>query len=169
MLVHHVQLTNPLRNFHNQHTILYEPLISFVLLLQFFQRNGQPYPICDKDQLMVDVSESDCHRRVATVIELGGTEPNAANTAVVKFTVRHAGQYNISILISNSHINGSPFTKTFLPGELFVLFFFLFLITSIFFLALHLTVMIYFISVWVSSKLLVASELYRLIFNSYLN
>ncbi|KAL1139791.1 hypothetical protein AAG570_006768, partial [Ranatra chinensis] len=84
--------------------------------ISFFQRNGQPYPICDTDQLMVEVSECEGHRRVATLIELGGTEPNAANTAVVKFTVRQAGMYRVAILIGNTHINGSPFTKTFLPG-----------------------------------------------------
>ncbi|XP_014274256.1 apoptosis-resistant E3 ubiquitin protein ligase 1 isoform X1 [Halyomorpha halys] len=84
--------------------------------IMFYQRNGQPYPICDTDRLTVEVSEFEGHRRVATLIELGGTEPNSANTAVVKFTVRQAGQYKISILIGNTPINGSPFFKTFLPG-----------------------------------------------------
>lgn len=85
--------------------------------LQFFQRNGQPYPICDTDRLVVEISECEGHRRVATLVELGGTEPQTANTAVVKFTIRQAGQYRISILIGNSHINGSPFIKSFLPGN----------------------------------------------------
>ncbi|CAH1403854.1 unnamed protein product [Nezara viridula] len=84
--------------------------------IMFYQRNGQPYPICDTDRLTIEVSEFEGHRRVATLIELGGTEPNSANTAVVKFTVRQAGQYKISILIGNTPINGSPFFKTFLPG-----------------------------------------------------
>lgn len=26
-------------------------------MVHFYQRNGQPYPICDTDQLSVDVSE----------------------------------------------------------------------------------------------------------------
>lgn len=81
---------------------------------QFYQRNGQPYPICDKDNLLVDVSEGT--RRVATNIDLGGTDPLAANTAVVKFTVRHAGQYRIAVLIGSCHVHGSPFLKSFLPG-----------------------------------------------------
>lgn len=84
--------------------------------IMFYQRNGQPYPICDTDRLVVEVSECEGHRRVATLVELGGTEPLSANTAVVKFTVRQAGQYKIAILIGNTHINGSPFFKTFLPG-----------------------------------------------------
>lgn len=87
------------------------------LLFQFYQRNGQPYPICDTDRLVVEVSECEGHRRVATLVELGGTEPHSANTAVVKFTVRQAGQYKIAILIGNTHINGSPFFKQFLPGK----------------------------------------------------
>ena len=58
-------------------------------------------------------------RRVATFIELGGTDPLAANTAVVKFTVRHAGQYRIAVLIGSCHVHGSPFLKIFLPGTLF--------------------------------------------------
>ncbi|XP_043667543.1 apoptosis-resistant E3 ubiquitin protein ligase 1 isoform X2 [Vespula pensylvanica] len=82
--------------------------------VKFYQRNGQPYPICDKDNLIVEVTEGS--RRVATLIELGGTDPLAANTAVVKFTVRHAGQYKIAVLIGSCHVHGSPFLKNFLPG-----------------------------------------------------
>ncbi|KAG8037554.1 hypothetical protein G9C98_005764 [Cotesia typhae] len=70
--------------------------------VKFYQRNGQPYPICDKDNLIIDVSEGT--RRVATLIDLGGTDPLAANTAVVKFTVRHAGLYRIAVLIGSCHI-----------------------------------------------------------------
>lgn len=58
--------------------------------------------------------------RVATLSELGGTDPSAANVAVVKFTVRHAGQYKISVIIGSCHVHGSPFVKTFLPGKLFL-------------------------------------------------
>ncbi|XP_074103337.1 apoptosis-resistant E3 ubiquitin protein ligase 1 isoform X2 [Cotesia typhae] len=82
--------------------------------VKFYQRNGQPYPICDKDNLIIDVSEGT--RRVATLIDLGGTDPLAANTAVVKFTVRHAGLYRIAVLIGSCHVHGSPFLKNFLPG-----------------------------------------------------
>lgn len=84
------------------------------IYFQFYQRNGQPYPICDKDNLIVEVTEGT--RRVATLIELGGMDPLAANTAVVKFTVRHAGQYRIAVLIGSCHVHGSPFLKIFLPG-----------------------------------------------------
>lgn len=59
-------------------------------------------------------------RRIATFIELGGTDPLAANTAVVKFTVRHAGQYRIAVLIGSCHVHGSPFVKNFLPGNFFL-------------------------------------------------
>lgn len=45
-------------------------------------------------------------------------DPNKANTATVKFTVRTAGQYKISLLIGTSHIAGSPFFKTFIPGPM---------------------------------------------------
>jgi len=92
----------------------------FFQILQFYQRNGQPYPICDKDNLIVEVTEGS--RRIATFIELGGTDPLAANTAVVKFTVRHAGQYRIAVLIGSCHVHGSPFVKNFLPGN-FVFYF----------------------------------------------
>lgn len=89
-----------------------------LLLFKFYQRNGQPYPICDKDNLIVDVSEGT--RKVATSINLGGTDPLAANTAVVKFTVRHAGQYRIAVLIGSCHVHGSPFVKKFLPGNVYL-------------------------------------------------
>lgn len=54
---------------------------------------------------------------MVTISELGsGTDPNNANIAKIKFTVRTAGQYKISVLIGSSHIAGSPFFKTFIPG-----------------------------------------------------
>lgn len=46
------------------------------------------------------------------------TDPSNANIAKVKFTVRTAGQYKISVLIGASHIAGSPFFKTFIPGSM---------------------------------------------------
>ncbi|XP_059473505.1 apoptosis-resistant E3 ubiquitin protein ligase 1 isoform X2 [Neocloeon triangulifer] len=82
--------------------------------VRFYQRNGQPYPICDTDNLFVEVAQG--NRRVAALTELGGADPSQANVAVVKFTVRHAGQYRVSVLIGNCHVKGSPFLKCFLPG-----------------------------------------------------
>ncbi|XP_037926273.1 apoptosis-resistant E3 ubiquitin protein ligase 1 isoform X4 [Hermetia illucens] len=85
--------------------------------VRFFQRNGQPYPICDTDQFFVEVTEGT--RKVVAISELGSsTDPNNANVAKVKFTVRTAGQYKISIMIGSNHIPGSPFTKTFVPGSI---------------------------------------------------
>lgn len=85
--------------------------------VKFYQRNGQPYPICDTDQFCVEVTEGT--RKVVTISELGSsTDPNNANIAKVKFTVRTAGQYKISVLIGSSHIAGSPFVKTFNPGPM---------------------------------------------------
>lgn len=83
-------------------------------IVRFYQRNGQPYPICDTDSLSVEVTEG--LRRVATLVELGGREPTAYNRAVCKFTVRQAGSYRIAVLVGNIHVQGSPFSKTFLPG-----------------------------------------------------
>lgn len=51
--------------------------------------------------------------------ELGSeSNPNNANCAKVKFTVRTAGQYKISVMIGSSHIAGSPFVRNFLPGSI---------------------------------------------------
>ncbi|XP_053677079.1 apoptosis-resistant E3 ubiquitin protein ligase 1 isoform X1 [Anopheles nili] len=85
--------------------------------VRFHQRNGQAYPICDTDQFFVEVTEGT--RKIVTISELGSpTDPNNANIAKVKFTVRTAGQYKISVLIGSSHIAGSPFLKTFAPGPM---------------------------------------------------
>lgn len=90
---------------------------TMVFTVRFFQRNGHPYPICDTDQFFVEVSEGS--RKVVTISELSSeTDPNQANIAKVKFTVRTAGQYKISVLVGSSHISGSPFFKTFLPGPM---------------------------------------------------
>lgn len=86
-------------------------------IVRFFQRNGQPYPICDTDQFYVEISEG--NRKIVTISELGSpTDPNKANLAKVKFTVRAAGVYTIAVSIGSSHISGSPFTKTFVPGRM---------------------------------------------------
>ncbi|KAM3963767.1 LOW QUALITY PROTEIN: apoptosis-resistant E3 ubiquitin protein ligase 1 [Aphomia sociella] len=62
-----------------------------------FQRNGQPYPICDTDELTVSISLGT--RKITSVVELGSGDPAQANTARVKFTVRTAGVYIISVMI----------------------------------------------------------------------
>lgn len=87
-------------------------------IVRFFQRNGQPYPICDTDQFFVEVTEG--ARKVVTVSELGAAvDPNQeANMAKVKFPVRTAGQYHIAVSIGTNHVAGSPFVKTFLPAAM---------------------------------------------------
>lgn len=87
-------------------------------IVRFFQRNGQPYPICDQDQFFVEVTEGT--RKVVTVSELGGAaDPNQeANVAKVKFPVRASGEYHIAVSIGSNHVAGSPFVKTFLPGAM---------------------------------------------------
>ena len=41
-------------------------------------------------------------------------EQNAIKTS---FTVHKSGAYKISVMVSGRHVKGSPFTKTFEPGE----------------------------------------------------
>lgn len=86
--------------------------------VRFYQRNGNAYPICDTDQFFVEVAAEGA-KKVVAISELGSsTDPNNANEAKVKFTVRTAGQYTIAIMIGSIHIAGSPFTKTFIPSSI---------------------------------------------------
>ncbi|KAH9640015.1 hypothetical protein HF086_008110 [Spodoptera exigua] len=80
-----------------------------------FQRNGQPYPICDTDELTVAITHGS--RKVTAVIELGSGDPAQANTARVKFTVRQAGVYIVSVMIGLVPVAGSPFRKWFTAGR----------------------------------------------------
>ncbi|XP_047530174.1 apoptosis-resistant E3 ubiquitin protein ligase 1 isoform X1 [Vanessa atalanta] len=80
-----------------------------------FQRNGQPYPICDTDELVVNISHGT--RKITAVVELGSGDPAKANIARVKFTVRTAGVYIINILIGGQVGAGGPFRKWFLAGR----------------------------------------------------
>ncbi|XP_055309556.1 apoptosis-resistant E3 ubiquitin protein ligase 1 isoform X2 [Sitodiplosis mosellana] len=90
---------------------------TMIFTVRFFQRNGKPYPICDTDSFFVEVTEGT--RKVMVLSELGSeSNPNNANVAKVKFTVRTAGQYKISVMIGSSHIAGSPFVRNFLPGPI---------------------------------------------------
>ncbi|XP_068632769.1 apoptosis-resistant E3 ubiquitin protein ligase 1 [Battus philenor] len=80
-----------------------------------YQRNGQPYPICDTDELTVSITHGT--RKISTVMELGSGDPALANTARVKFTVRTAGLYIISIMIAGVQAAGGPFRKWFAAGK----------------------------------------------------
>ncbi|KFM69498.1 hypothetical protein X975_06284, partial [Stegodyphus mimosarum] len=82
--------------------------------VKFFQRNGQAYPICNEDNILIEVTQG--VHKIACSIELGGPQICDANKAKVQFTVRRAGEYRICVLVGMTHIRGSPFTKTFLPG-----------------------------------------------------
>ncbi|XP_022814936.1 apoptosis-resistant E3 ubiquitin protein ligase 1 isoform X2 [Spodoptera litura] len=89
-----------------------------------FQRNGQPYPICDTDELTVAITHGSRKVsgvgfnfwQVTAVIELGSGDPAQANTARVKFTVRQAGVYIVSVMIGLVPVAGSPFRKWFTAG-----------------------------------------------------
>ncbi|XP_013781434.2 apoptosis-resistant E3 ubiquitin protein ligase 1-like isoform X1 [Limulus polyphemus] len=82
--------------------------------IKFFQRNGRAYPICNEDNFLVEITQGT--NKIACSVELGGQEPSDANKACVQFSVRHAGEYKISVLLGVVHIRGSPFIKHFLPG-----------------------------------------------------
>ncbi|XP_045619348.1 apoptosis-resistant E3 ubiquitin protein ligase 1 isoform X1 [Procambarus clarkii] len=88
--------------------------ITVAFTVQFYQRNGRPYPISDADGVLVEITQG--IHKVGVVTELGGTGEAEINTARCKFSARQAGQYKISILLANQHIRGSPFVKNFLPG-----------------------------------------------------
>lgn len=54
---------------------------------------------------------------MAIITELGSpTDPNGANLAKIKFMVRHAGQYRITVMVGNQHVSGSPFLRDFTAG-----------------------------------------------------
>ncbi|XP_061383208.1 apoptosis-resistant E3 ubiquitin protein ligase 1-like isoform X1 [Danaus plexippus] len=80
-----------------------------------YQRNGQPYPVCDTDDLVVHISHGT--RKIAAVVELGSGDPAKAHTARVKFTVRTAGVYVINILIGGQVGAGGPHRKWFSAGR----------------------------------------------------
>ncbi|KAI5710424.1 hypothetical protein M8J75_008552 [Diaphorina citri] len=90
---------------------------SRVISIRFFQRNSNPYFICDEDNLVVYITREEEFRQVTPVIELGGEKSTAANLARVSFKVRYAGRYKIEITVNGTQIKGSPFHKTFLPGR----------------------------------------------------
>lgn len=91
---------------------------TFSFTVRFYQRNGNSYPICDRDEVTVEVT-AEGTKKVVAISELGSsTDPNNANEAKVKFSVRTAGQYKISIMIGSTHIAGSPFFKQFIPGPM---------------------------------------------------
>ncbi|CAL1275254.1 unnamed protein product [Larinioides sclopetarius] len=82
--------------------------------VKFFQRNGQAYPICNEDNVLIEITQG--AYKIACSVELGGPQISDANTARVQFTVRRAGEYRICVLVGMTHIQGSPFIKNFIPG-----------------------------------------------------
>lgn len=86
--------------------------MSFVV--KFYQRNGRPYPVCNRDSILVEISHGSL--KVASSVDVGSPDPNLANTLCVKFSVRKAGDYRICVMIGNGHVSGSPFIKRFISG-----------------------------------------------------
>ena len=82
---------------------------------QFFQKNGTPYPVSKSDNVLVEIVHQNA--KVATTMEFGSDEPSDVNLARVAFTVHRSGEYVISVMIGGRHIKGSPFSKTFEPGD----------------------------------------------------
>ncbi|XP_071041064.1 apoptosis-resistant E3 ubiquitin protein ligase 1 isoform X3 [Parasteatoda tepidariorum] len=82
--------------------------------VKFYQRNGQAYPICNEDNILIEVTQGTY--KIACSIEYGGPQISDANKAKVHFTVRRSGEYQICVLICMTHIRGSPFKKEFIPG-----------------------------------------------------
>ncbi|GFR29011.1 apoptosis-resistant E3 ubiquitin protein ligase 1 [Trichonephila clavata] len=82
--------------------------------VKFFQRNGQAYPICNEDNVLIEITQG--AYKIACSVELGGPQISDANIAKVQFTVRRAGEYRICVLVGMTHIQGSPFIKSFVPG-----------------------------------------------------
>ncbi|GIY39736.1 HECT domain-containing protein [Caerostris extrusa] len=82
--------------------------------VKFFQRNGNIYPICNQDHVLIEISQGTY--KIACNVQLGGQQLSDINTARVQFTVRRAGEYRICVLVGMTHIHGSPFLKYFVPG-----------------------------------------------------
>lgn len=84
-------------------------------IVKCFQKNGRPYPICDRDRLQVDIRRG--RRHVPYELTIGGTEPDSANLVTVNFPAKKSGDYVFEVLLNEIHINGSPFSQDFLPGD----------------------------------------------------
>ena len=89
-------------------------IVGFFFISQFFQRNGRPYPISNRDYVLVEITHGSS--KIPPNIQYGGKAENEANKARVAFTVHRSGEYRISIMIGARHIRNSPFNKKFKAG-----------------------------------------------------
>ncbi|CAH3147874.1 unnamed protein product [Porites lobata] len=88
---------------------------SMSFFLKFYRMNFTPYPISEADYVLVEIMHDNTF--IVSSREYGGQKWGDSNMMKISFTVREAGTYKISVLARGTPIKGSPFTKTFLPGN----------------------------------------------------
>lgn len=103
------------------HCIVNVSKTTFFLFLQFYRMNFTPYPISEADYVLVEIMHDNTF--IVSSREYGGQKWGDSNMMKISFTVREAGTYKISVLARGTPIKGSPFTKTFLPGNTVALLF----------------------------------------------
>lgn len=99
-------------SFHWSEPVTVGCTVSFTI--QFFQRNGRPYPVSDADNVLVEVTQG--LHKVSLVTEVGGCSDKELHTVRCQFSARQAGEYSIAAMVAQTHVNGSPFLKKFSPG-----------------------------------------------------
>lgn len=94
-------------------------MIPTVSLLKLSKEHGRFAILFPLTHFSLTSSDLLNFHQVVVLVELGSeSNPNHANVAKVKFTVRTSGQYKISVMIGSTHIAGSPFVRNFLPGPI---------------------------------------------------
>lgn len=84
------------------------------IFFQLYRKNGKPYVTTSTNSVNVVIQLKNEQVACTKQIDAEDADQNAIKTS---FTVHKSGSYKISIMVSGRHVKGSPFTKTFEPGE----------------------------------------------------
>lgn len=88
--------------------------LKIFFLFQLYRKNGKPYVTTSTNSVNVVIQLKNEQVACTKQLDSEDAEQNAIKTS---FTVHKSGAYKISVMVSGRHVKGSPFTKTFEPGE----------------------------------------------------
>lgn len=94
--------------------VIYGEILSLKNFFQLYRKNGKPYVTTSTNSVNVVIQLKNEQVACTKQIDAEDADQNAIKTS---FTVHKSGSYKISIMVSGRHVKGSPFTKTFEPGE----------------------------------------------------
>ena len=100
------------------HVCIMPASFPYLTAQQLVCRNSTPYELKTSDALQVTIK----HTATSTVVPhaVEPAPPTNHSKLRLSFTTRLAGEYSMNVQINGKKISGSPFTRTYSPGTMYM-------------------------------------------------